>query len=114
MNTKAKRQQFRENWVFIIGFGCGLLRLSSITGLSAIIKLDGDLVLASMTHPVVSKTMSSMIQTWRKFGVAVVAEKVEDADIFAYCVEQLDVDLVQGWYVDEFVNETQIHLVAAA
>lgn len=80
----------------------GLERLYSVRQVAAV-KIDREFLLTCMRRQDACQLLTMMVQNWRRVGVRSIAEGVENAAIFAFA-RQIDVDEVQGWYVDSLVG----------
>lgn len=80
----------------------GLERLYSIRSASAV-KIDREFMLTCMQRPDARRMLRMLINLWRSEGVKSIAEGVENEAMFTFARE-LDVDLVQGWFVDSLVG----------
>jgi EAL domain-containing protein (putative c-di-GMP-specific phosphodiesterase class I) len=80
----------------------GLERLYSLRDV-AVVKIDREFVLACMNRPDARRMLCMLIAEWRRQGIRSIAEGVETAEMFAFA-QAIDVDLVQGWFVDSLVG----------
>ena len=79
----------------------GLQRLYSIRQAAAV-KIDREFLLTCMRRPDARRMLAMLIDQWRREGVSTIAEGVETEEMFVFAVA-LDVECVQGWYVDKLV-----------
>lgn len=79
----------------------GLERLYSIGDVSAV-KIDREFLLTCMSRPDATRVLRMLVAQWRREGVKSIAEGVEDKAMYAFA-QTLEVDLVQGWWVDHLV-----------
>lgn len=79
----------------------GLERLYAIGSVSAV-KIDRQFLLTCMQRPDATRVLRMLVAQWRCEGVKSIAEGVGDKAMYAFAKE-LEVDLVQGWFVDHVV-----------
>lgn len=80
----------------------GLDRPYSIRNVAAV-KLDGEFLLTCMKRPDARRILHMLVAQWRREGIKSIAEGVETEAMFAFA-QAVDVDLVQGWFVDTLVG----------
>jgi len=80
----------------------GLERLYAVRNVTAV-KIDREFLLTCMQRQDARRMLSMLISQWRREGIKSVAEGVESEAMFAFA-RGLDVDLVQGWFVDRLVG----------
>lgn len=80
----------------------GLERLYAIRNVAAV-KIDREFLLTSMRRPDAGRMLGMLVAQWRKEGIKSIAEGVETPAMFAFS-QDLNVDLVQGWFVDSLVG----------
>lgn len=79
----------------------GLERLYSLQGPS-VVKVDRDFILTCMQREDACRVLKMLVAEWRRAGVKSLAEGIENASMFEFA-QTIDVDLVQGWWVDAMV-----------
>ena len=83
----------------------GLERLYAIRNVAAV-KIDREFLLTCMHRQDARRMLSMLVAQWRVEGIQSIAEGVETAEMFAFA-QKLNVDLVQGWFVDTLVDRTR-------
>lgn len=79
----------------------GLERLYSIRSVSAV-KIDREFMVTCMQRQDARRMLHMLVAQWRLDGIKSIAEGVETEALFSLA-RSLEVDLVQGWYVDSLV-----------
>ncbi|MFC5550186.1 EAL domain-containing protein [Massilia aerilata] len=79
----------------------GLQRLYAIGNVAAI-KIDREFLLTCMRRQDARRMLCMLVAQWRQEGVRSIAEGVEDNVMFAFA-QAIEVDFVQGWFVDSLV-----------
>lgn len=79
----------------------GLERLYSIHSVSAV-KIDREFMVTCMRREDARRMLQMLVAQWRRDGITSIAEGVETEALFDFS-RSLNVDLVQGWYVDSLV-----------
>lgn len=80
----------------------GLERLYAVRNVTAV-KIDREFLLTCMQRQDARRMLCLLIAQWRREGIKSVAEGVENEAMLAFA-RGLDVDLVQGWFVDRLVG----------
>ena len=80
----------------------GLERLYAIDNVAAV-KIDREFLLTCMGRPDALRVLRMLIDQWRREGIKSIAEGVENEAMFAFATT-IQVDLVQGWFVDSLVG----------
>lgn len=80
----------------------GLERLYAIRQVAAV-KIDREFLLTCMIRQDARHVLSMLVAHWRREGMRSIAEGVETEAMFAFA-QQVDVDEVQGWYVDSLIG----------
>ena len=80
----------------------GLERLYAIHNASAV-KIDREFLLTCMHRQDAYRMLCMLIAQWRSDGVKSIAEGVETEAMLSFA-KAVDVDLVQGWFVDSLVE----------
>lgn len=80
----------------------GLERLYAIRR-AAVLKIDREFLLTCMQRQDARRVLNMLIAEWRREGVKSIAEGVETPEMFAFA-RTLQVDLVQGWWIDALVG----------
>lgn len=89
----------------------GLERLYALRNVAAV-KIDRGFLLTCMQRQDARRVLALLIAEWRREGVKSIAEGVETAEMLALA-QTLQVDLVQGWWVDSLVGMKSWALPAA-
>jgi EAL domain-containing protein (putative c-di-GMP-specific phosphodiesterase class I) len=80
----------------------GFHRLYALNSVS-IIKLDGSLIQSALARKDAMRTLTSLVEQWNNDGILSVAECIESKELYE-CAKFLGVDLMQGWYIDNILN----------
>lgn len=80
----------------------GLERLYAIRNVVAV-KIDREFLLTCMQRQDACRMLTMLIAQWRSEGIRSVAEGVETESMFEFA-RKMNVDLVQGWFVDGLVK----------
>lgn len=80
----------------------GLERLYAVRNVTAV-KIDREFLLTCMQRQDARRMLCMLIAQWRREGIKSVAEGVENEAMLTFA-RGLDVDLVQGWFVDRLVG----------
>jgi EAL domain-containing protein (putative c-di-GMP-specific phosphodiesterase class I) len=90
-------------------FGSGHDGLKRIYALRRIgvVKIDGDFMRTAMIRKSAARTLQLLVEQWKSESIMVVAECIESKEDLMFA-QNMQIDLVQGWFVDAMVDAAQM------